>query len=80
MRILITDCISKQYLQDFFNFVLHGAKSFKGRIGFKVLCRRGDTLLLASDTMRLTDLSRNLYADEAVKPDWSIFPHAWEDI
>jgi hypothetical protein len=39
-----------------------GAKSLKGRMGgnFEVLCRRGHTILLTSDTMRLTDPSRKL--------------------
>ena len=39
-----------------------GAKSLKGGMGgnFEILCRRGHTILLASDTMRLTDLSRKL--------------------
>ena len=46
---------------------------------FEVLCRRGHTILLASDTKRLTDQAGN-YVDEEVKPDWSIFPHAWEEI
>jgi hypothetical protein len=36
---------------------------------FEVLCRRDHTILLAGN-----------YADEEVKPDWSIFPHAWEEI
>jgi hypothetical protein len=29
--------------------------------------------------MRLTDPAGN-YVDEEVKTDWSIFPHAWEEI
>jgi hypothetical protein len=58
-----------------------GAKYLKGGMGgnFEVLCRRGHTILLASDTMRLIDPSRKLCRPRG--ETWlAIFPHAWEEI
>jgi hypothetical protein len=86
MRILMTDWITKQYLQIFIYFLMIYDKVVQNcwRVGWVVISRKYFSADVIQFCLQVTQwyllIQAGNYADEMVKPDWSIFPHAWEEI